>query len=343
MKKIYALALILFASLSFGQTLLYESFDYSAPGNIGGNTTTTSDAVGANNWLTHSNTSGNSGTIDLASGSLSYTGLMAPVGNKVTIVGNNTTVPRDVNRAFTTTTTATTIYYSLLLKVVDNTQLAASDAYFFGIGGAAGTSVTPLGARLGIKSSNSGANFRLSIQNNSGGTPTFTENATDLTFGTTYLVVVKFDKGVTPNAASLWVNPTGLGGTEPTANATNNSGNASLSTFASVYIRNASGTPKAELDEIRVGETWAAVTAVPLAIDQNNIVGLDIFSKNGVLTVTTPTLSEKEVAIYDLLGKQVKNTTTQNNTVNVADLTSGIYIVKVSENGQSATRKLLLN
>jgi hypothetical protein len=51
-----------------------------------------------------------------------------------------------------------------------------------------------------------------------------------------------------------------LGGLEPTGGVTNNSGTTSISVFASVCLRNASATPKAEIDEIRVGNTWADVT-----------------------------------------------------------------------------------
>jgi hypothetical protein len=50
--------------------------------------------------------------------------------------------------------------------VIDNTQLgatASSNGYFASFGGTSGASVTSLGARLGIVSSNSGANYRLNI------------------------------------------------------------------------------------------------------------------------------------------------------------------------------------
>ena len=70
MKKLYTLFFLGLASFSFGQVILTESFNYSVPGNIGGNTTTSTDATGSNNWLTHSNTAGTGGTIDVISGSL---------------------------------------------------------------------------------------------------------------------------------------------------------------------------------------------------------------------------------------------------------------------------------
>lgn len=342
MKKLYTLSLLMVGALSFGQNILTETFSYAVPGNIGGNTTTATDATGSNNWLTHSNTVGNAGTIDVISGSLSYPGLTASAGNKVYLPGSNSAVPRDINRAITST--ATTLYYSALINVLDNTQLTANPTYFFGFGGAAGVSVTTLGARLGIASSNAGANFRLSIQNISGGTPTFTENAVDLTFGTTYLVVVKYDAAASPTNASLWVNPSSLGGTEPASTVTNNSGTQAFATFASVYIRNAAGGPKTEIDEIRVGTTWASVTPVSLSVKESAIAGLKVYPNpvtGGKLFISTDANSEKAVVIFDVLGKQVVNTTATE-SVNVSNLKGGVYIVKITEDGKTATRKLVI-
>jgi hypothetical protein len=102
----------------------------------------------------------------------------------------------------------------------------------------------------------------LGIGNASGGTgnPTYTEVTTDLNFGTTYLVVVKYDRGASPTVASLWVNPVSLGGSEPGGSVSNASGTGAFATFASVCIRNSSATPKADIDEVRAGITWADVT-----------------------------------------------------------------------------------
>jgi hypothetical protein len=245
-----------------GQVILYESFDYTVPGYVGGN-----GAVGtsSNNWTTHSVTTGQTTTIDLYTGSLSYTGIISPAGNRVLLPGTNSTVSRDVNRAITTT--STTVYYSAFIKVIDNTQLSSTTTdYFISLGATAGgTSIASLGARLGIKSVNTGANYRLLIQNTTGGTPTYTEFAQDLNFGTTYLVVLKYDRLANPTVASLWVNPSELGGTEPAGSVSNSSGTSTFTAFASICLRNSSNTPKVEIDEIRVGVSYADVT--PMAAD----------------------------------------------------------------------------
>jgi hypothetical protein len=345
MKKFYNLSFILLASLSFGQTLLYENFNYTVPGNIGGSTTTASDVTGANNWATHSNTStangvGLAGTIDLVSGSLSYINLPTSTGNRVLLPGSNTTTSRDVNRAFTTSSKV--VYYSALINVIDNTQLKTSPDYFMALGTTAGGTVTTLGARLGISSA-AGTNFRLSILNTSGGTPVYIENAVDLVFGTTYLVVVKYDFSSALTAATLWVNPSLVGAEPASTVATNTSGTSVFTVANSINLRNSANTPKVEIDELRVGVSWAD-TAV-LSVKQNSIAGLNMYPnpvKNGNLYITSDSSNAKSVAVYDILGKQVINTKTSNNAVNVANLKNGAYIVKVTEDGKTDTRKLII-
>lgn len=345
MKKLYILLLLAITNFSIGQVVLNETFDYTVPGFIGGNLATTNDAIGSNNWSTHSNTATTGiGTIDVLAGSLTYTGLASSLGNKILLPGSNTTTPRDINRAITST--STTLYYSLLLNVVDNTQLSATaPSYFTGFGGSAGASVTSLAARLGAISSNAAANYRLSIQNNSGGTPTFTENPVDLVFGTTYLVVVKLDATTAPITATLWVNPSDLGTTEPVSTITNNSGTTAFAVFGSIFLRNNATTPKVEIDEFRVGQTWADVTPTILDVTQNEISGLRVYPNpvsNGVLYINSDENATRTVIVYDVLGKQILNTTTQENSINVSNINSGVYIVQITEEGKTATRKLVV-
>jgi hypothetical protein len=52
--------------------------------------------------------------------------------------------------------------------------------------------------------------------------------------------------------------------------------------------------------------------------------------------------AERTVTAFDVLGKQVLSTTTSNNTINIANLNSGIYVVKITEGGKTATRKLVI-
>ena len=81
-----------------------------------------------------------------------------------------------------------------------------------------------------------------------------------------------------------------------------------------------------------------------LKINQNAIEGLKVYPNpvtNGTLFIDTTSDAPKAVVIYDILGKQVVSTITQN-AVNVSNLKGGVYIVKITEEGKTATRKLVI-
>ncbi|NDB36596.1 MAG: hypothetical protein EB023_14930, partial [Flavobacteriia bacterium] len=269
MRNPFRLHVLLAAFVTAGATAgwgqgLYEDFNYSVPGNVGGVLTNTTGGS-SNNWTTHSNTGGNSNSINLVSGSLNFTGLQNSTGNRINIPGNNTLVPRDINRATTISGGPSLAYYSFLLNVANTNQLAATlgdNGYFLAFGNTAASNTSTFFGRVSIRSVNSGSNFRLGIGNTTGGTPTYSEVPTDLSFGQTHLIVVKYDiNGTNNDVATIWVNPSSLGGTEPAGGTSNNSGTASsVTTFASIAIRNSSATPNADIDEIRAGTTWASVT-----------------------------------------------------------------------------------
>ncbi|MCX8019569.1 MAG: T9SS type A sorting domain-containing protein [Chitinophagaceae bacterium] len=263
MKKNYSLFLFFFFLFSVSNAQLYEDFNYTAGDNVGGNCAGSS--CNNNNWTTHSNGSSTTGTINVVSGSLSYSGLASSSGNRINIPGNNTTTPRDINRPTQITGSPTVAYFSFLLNVIDNTQLGTShgdNGYFIHFGNTSGSSVTILFGRVSARSVNSGSNYRLGIQNTSGTGANYTDVPVDLNFNETYLVVVKYDfNGSSNDIATIWVNPTSLGGSEPAGGISNQSSSStSPTTFASICIRNSSATPNAFIDEIRTGTTWASVT-----------------------------------------------------------------------------------
>ena len=64
---------------------------------------------------------------------------------------------------------------------------------------------------------------------------------------------------------------------------------------------------------------------------------------NGKLFISSPSSSEKQVAIYSLLGQKVLDTKTSNNVeINVSKLARGTYILKISEDGKSYAKKLII-
>jgi hypothetical protein len=81
-----------------------------------------------------------------------------------------------------------------------------------------------------------------------------------------------------------------------------------------------------------------------LSVADNTIDGFSIYpnpSNTGSINITTKANLNKNVQIFDMLGKKVieKNTTA---AVNISALQAGIYIVKVTENNVSATKRLVV-
>jgi hypothetical protein len=95
----------------------------------------------------------------------------------------------------------------------------------------------------------------------------------------------------------------------------------------------------------RVDNVTFTGTAITAGVKQNEIANLKLFPnplKGNVLTVVTNSGVEKSVAVFDVLGKQVISAKTVNGTLNAANLTAGVYVVKITEEGKTATRKLIV-
>lgn len=65
-------------------------------------------------------------------------------------------------------------------------------------------------------------------------------------------------------------------------------------------------------------------------------------SSTGVITISSPNNDEMNVRIFDILGKEVKNEVLTNNTLDVSSLRTGMYLVKVTQNNASTTKKLVI-
>ena len=63
---------------------------------------------------------------------------------------------------------------------------------------------------------------------------------------------------------------------------------------------------------------------------------------NGRIFVNSKLGLDKEVMIFDVLGKRVIQTTIATKELNVSSLSPGVYIIKIKEGEQRATRKLII-
>lgn len=75
------------------------------------------------------------------------------------------------------------------------------------------------------------------------------------------------------------------------------------------------------------------------------IEGLSMYPnplKGNTLYLTSSANAAMSVQIFDIVGKEVVNTNVVNGAVNVSGLNAGVYIVKVTEEGKTASRKLVI-
>lgn len=80
-------------------------------------------------------------------------------------------------------------------------------------------------------------------------------------------------------------------------------------------------------------------------VKQNEIVNFSVFPNpvnDGKIWINTQNNTLKQVEIIDILGKQVISTSLSGRELNVSKLRPGIYILKVLEDGKTATRKLVI-
>ena len=78
---------------------------------------------------------------------------------------------------------------------------------------------------------------------------------------------------------------------------------------------------------------------------QSAIDGLSFYPNpvsTGKIYITSKSALDKEVAIYDVLGKKVLQATLSTKELNIATLSPGVYIIKIREGEATATRKLIV-
>lgn len=314
MKKNYTIGLFLFCTLTFGQQVLpfTDAFSYNA-GNL--HTTAPWTVVGTANATDH----------------------IVLDGSKATFDGGGT----DTQLAFTPTT-AGTLFYKLSLKVISMAGVTdVNGGYFAGFA----QNATTFGGTLWTKRVDDNT-FNIGIETRTALGALTTYTAGTYTVGTTYTIVVSYTfntASAADDVAKLWVNPA-LATDEATPLLTDAHVGVDLSPVASFFLRqdSATETPSVEIDNLKISTTFSEL----LSINKfDAIPGFSIYpnpSKDGKLFITSYSNETKSVVIFDLLGKQVLNTKTSGEAINIAALTTGAYFVKVTENGKTATRKLLV-
>ena len=284
-----------------GQLPFHEPFNYTPDPTLG--LWTQSSAA----WL-RINTGD---SILVTSGNLNYSGLPSSTGNKISFDGSGSDYYRIVTPS---PVTSGSVYYSFILNVSSLGGLTGTGGYFTSIAQAAST--TSYGTAIWTRLSATAGKFNIGVSTRSNSTVSWL--TAELDPGTSYFIVCAYDiiSGTANDVARIWLNTTAIGGAEPAADVTAAPGtDLSASGIDKILVRqdNTTNTPFINVDELRVGTTWADVTpsgAVPS------------------LSVSSPLASFGNVCINTTAGPNTftisgSNLTTAN--VNVAALTGFEY------------------
>jgi hypothetical protein len=271
-----------------GQLLFYEPFDYE---NFGSPVTSNTPA----NWAFGGS---NPNDLNVATGSLFCPDLAAPLGHSVTNGGAGL----GVRRLFGTNLSSGVIYVSALFRVNDlgyGTLLGSTAATGFQVGALTAADNTSFRLQVMVKS-NSPAGYLLGVQKGGTGVaPTY--DVTERHAGDTVFVVGKYDFTVSPNAVSLWINPTAstFGAVEPTTgflSQTNGTDGYTIDRFNMRQNTATSVLAAMQWDEMRVGLSWASVT--PPLTDAPTVLTSSLRLTNGAFQFAYTNLSTQSGTVY---------------------------------------------
>ena len=80
-------------------------------------------------------------------------------------------------------------------------------------------------------------------------------------------------------------------------------------------------------------------------IQESAIEGLSLYPNpitNGKVYIATKNDAEKEIQIFDVLGKKIFQSQLNTRELNISSLSPGVYIIKIREEESTATRKLII-
>ncbi len=79
--------------------------------------------------------------------------------------------------------------------------------------------------------------------------------------------------------------------------------------------------------------------------NKQTIDGLSVYPNpvsNGKIYITSKSGENKDISIFDVLGKLVLQTALSSKELNILALSPGVYIIKIRESEATATRKLII-
>ncbi|MEP7319847.1 MAG: T9SS type A sorting domain-containing protein, partial [Panacibacter sp.] len=301
MKKTFTLFLVcaLAAVTVSAQRLLTEDFNYSL-GQL------TSAGGGANvsggAWVTNT---GTGKYLQVLSGNLTYPSYgtnPSPTSGHL-LLDTTKGSAEDAYVSFDTVKTGT-VYASFLVSVNLTESLIAHDSAIgdFFVSLLPGTSTSNYTGRLYIRKGAAEGTFNLGIAAQSYKNTPVSWIATDYATNTTHLVTIGYQTidGPLNDVAKLWVNPPNVP-TEPAAQASStyasgneNSGIARFAVRQNLDQTIKGGTPKCQIDAIKISTSWADGT-LPLQLKSFSVI-----NNNGYAGLSWQTCNEINVKKFEI-------------------------------------------
>jgi hypothetical protein len=353
--KTMFLSLLFFLLINeiFGQKALpvYDNINYSV-GTLGYDNT---------NWWCLNPSPVND--VSVTGGSLTYSGLFESTGNKLNISGAGD----DFVIWFGDRPADSKIYYSLVFQVTDMTGISSgTPAHFSGFSNSA-TTTSSFGCSIFVQKDfsdptkfNIGHSTRSSIApvwNSVVGIPVQYSLNSPIFIVACYEIIGAFLDGTPNDKSSFWINPSSStfeNTVPPTASITGDlTGNPTndINPLNRFYIRQdaASNTPSIEIDEIRIGSTWAIVTPKSLPTGTNELFNEETgatISPNPVMDIMKVDVKGSGIRymeVYNLIGRRIMTKMLDQGMTNVdvSTLPQGLYIASFKGSGVTYSSKFI--
>lgn len=266
--------------------------------------------------------------IVIASGSLTYGGLVG-TGNSASFAG----VGIDCFTPFTSTTNGT-LYAGFMFSVTDLSGVTDTNETYFAVLTDAAQSfqarlfTKKVGTQyqIGFDSASTTTNYDVTLRNE----------------GDVVYIIIGYD--FTGNVLNAWINPDLSTFNSSTPATLTNTPAAAITELGGFLLRQQAdvNTPAITFDELKI----STITTDFLGTKSFNAIdGLTMYPNplsGNTLNFSSTANNTMSVQIFDILGKEVAKGNVVNNTFNTGNLNAGIYIVKVTEEGKTATRKLVV-
>lgn len=120
-------------------------------------------------------------------------------------------------------------------------------------------------------------------------------------------------------------------------------------TMGNISWTESSGTSASDSEWVVLdNNTWTYAGSHPhsqLSVDEKPYTFYNLFpnpTNSGFVTIKSNQMGVVQAQVFDLLGKEVINIIVQNERMDVSNLNAGVYIVKLTQNNSSSSKKLII-